>query len=219
MLPEHTVQDCSLVEEMNRGSMFAAQSGSRLLSLYRFSSSIFSCKKETGMEHPRVLCGSVLTWNPRKATLSFRIFERWSIACEKVMFVSGRNDSDVCQILPFSPEMRGQGSCGSSLSCPSFQASTHRDPSGSSGRTEESRTSCFGKRGSPCCFLCRYFGGKQRFPPLNLSGHKDISGTVQVGFYCTQFKKKKCVCMYVHTHIYIYMDVYTYLYICVYIHM
>lgn len=64
---------------MNHGSMFAAQSGSRLLSLYRFSSSIFSCKKETGMEHPRVLCGSVLTWNARKAMLSFQIFERWNI--------------------------------------------------------------------------------------------------------------------------------------------
>lgn len=39
----------------------SAQSGSRLLSLCRCSSSIFSCRKETGTEHPRLRWGSVLT--------------------------------------------------------------------------------------------------------------------------------------------------------------
>lgn len=67
------------VEEMNHGSGFAAQSGSRLLSLYRFSSSIFSCKKEPGMEHPRALCGSVLTCNAGKASLAFKISEKMAV--------------------------------------------------------------------------------------------------------------------------------------------
>lgn len=42
-----------------------AQSGSLLLSLCRCSSSIF-CRRGTGVEQPRDLCGSVLTWKTEK---------------------------------------------------------------------------------------------------------------------------------------------------------
>ncbi|MEQ2205736.1 hypothetical protein XENOCAPTIV_011810, partial [Xenoophorus captivus] len=42
------------------------QSGSRLLSLCRCSSSSLSCRKETGMEQPLLRCGSVMAWNVKQ---------------------------------------------------------------------------------------------------------------------------------------------------------
>lgn len=184
-LPENTVQDCLSVWRKwttAPGSLLSPAPGSCLCTDSAPPSSL--AKRNRAWSILGLSAAACWPVMQERLVYHLRYLKRW--LWKRVSFcIRKKRRSRVWtpQLLPFSPEKRGQGSCGSSLSSPSFQASTLRGPSVWSGQTEENRTSCFWKRGSPCCFLCRYFGGKQRSPPPNLSGHKEISVTVQACFY------------------------------------
>lgn len=77
--------------------------------------------------------------------------------------------ASLSKVSPFSQGTHGRGSCGGSLSCPFFPASTLRGLSGWRDLTARSRLCYFSTRRSPCNFLSRYFGGKRTPPPLNLT--------------------------------------------------
>lgn len=76
------------------------------------------------------------------------------------------------KVSPFSQGTRGRNSCGGFLSCPFFQVSTLQGLSGWRDLTARSHPRYFSTRRFPCCFLSRYFGGKQMSHPLNLKDGK-----------------------------------------------